>query len=121
MSFFDGVLSFHISRLTQTYLLNTLCCNITPDYQIILTIIIYTNIYQDCIKQACVKCCNISTCQPHIQAKLEIQRKQSILDGTDPITIAANLKRLSKVKDNGSFMEGNIEGECPYCFICSIR
>jgi len=63
---------------------------------------------QDCIKQACVKCCNISTCQPHIIAKLEIQRKQSILDGTDSITIAANLKRASKVKDNGCFMEGNI-------------
>ena len=41
-------------------------------------------------------------------AKLENQRKQSILDGTDSITIAANLKRSSKVKDNGCFMEGNI-------------
>ena len=89
----------------------TPCCNITPDYQIILTIIIYY-IYKhsskDCIKQACVKCCNISTCQPHILAKLENQRKQSILDGTDSITTAANLKRSSKVKDNGSFVEGNI-------------
>ena len=41
-------------------------------------------------------------------AKLENQRKQSILDGTDPITTAANLKRASKVKDNGCFVESNI-------------
>lgn len=41
-------------------------------------------------------------------AKLEIQRKQSILNGTDSITTAANLKRASKVKDNGCFMEGNM-------------
>ena len=68
----------------------------------------YNYPYQDCIKQACVKCCNISTCQPHILAKLENQRKQSILDGTDPITTAANLKRASKVKDNGCFVESNI-------------
>ena len=81
------------------------CNNITPYYQITLTT--QTSIL-DCVKQACVKCCNISTCQPHLIAKLENQRKQSILDGTDSITIAANLKRSSKVKDNGAFVEGNI-------------
>ena len=62
---------------------------------------------KDCIKPACVKCCNDPNCEPHREVRAELARKQSILDGTDYITRTANAKRASKVAP-GSFYESNI-------------
>lgn len=62
----------------------------------------------DCPSQACVKCCTDHNCEPHREAREELRKKQSILDGTDAITMAAAKKRASKVAP-GMFFDSNIE------------
>ncbi len=64
--------------------------------------------YQDCLNQACVKCCTSPTCQPHLEARKELKRKESLLEGTDYISRTAASKRASKVTP-GMFHDANMQ------------
>ena len=62
----------------------------------------------DCIHQACVKCCTDPNCEPHKEARSNLKKQASILDGTDWISRTAAAKRASKVTP-GTFYDTNIE------------
>eukprot|EP00578_Thalassiosira_sp_NH16_P025988 CAMPEP_0181091300 /NCGR_PEP_ID=MMETSP1071-20121207/8325_1 /TAXON_ID=35127 /ORGANISM="Thalassiosira sp., Strain NH16" /LENGTH=312 /DNA_ID=CAMNT_0023173431 /DNA_START=64 /DNA_END=1002 /DNA_ORIENTATION=- len=62
---------------------------------------------RNCLKQACIKCCDDPNCEPHREAREVLQKQQSILDGTDGITRAAAKKRASKVAP-GMFFDSDI-------------
>lgn len=61
----------------------------------------------DCPKQACVKCCDLPSCEPHREAREALRRRESLLDGTDWITRMAAQKRASRVAP-GMFFDGDV-------------